>query len=96
VINSAVILQFMNFSMHLRKILCVRMPRLLYNRPSVYFNQRVSTVFIAAIDATKAYDGVCNLKLFNKLSDRIGYYTAGVVFARQAHSSSSCTVWRAS
>ena len=35
-----------------------------------YFNQRGSTVFLAAIDATKAFDRVCHLKLFNKLKDR--------------------------
>ena len=35
-----------------------------------YFNQRGSTVFMAAIDATKAFDRVCHLKLFDKLKDR--------------------------
>jgi len=35
-----------------------------------YFNERVSTVFMAAIDATKACDRVCHRKLFNKLVER--------------------------
>ena len=35
-----------------------------------YFNQRGSTVFMAALDATKAFDRICHLKLFNKLVER--------------------------
>ena len=35
-----------------------------------YFNQRGSTVFMAAIDATKAFDRVCHVKLFKKLVER--------------------------
>jgi len=35
-----------------------------------YFTQRGSTVFMAALDASKAFDRVCHFKLFNKLVDR--------------------------
>jgi len=35
-----------------------------------YFTQRGSTVFIAALDASKAFDRVCHVKLFNKMVER--------------------------
>ena len=35
-----------------------------------YFTERGSTVFISTVDASKAFDRICHVKLIDKLSDR--------------------------
>ena len=56
-------------SLVLRSILAVHMHCFLY-RVVDYFSTHGSTVYMASLDASKAFDRVNHIKLFNRLIDR--------------------------